>query len=129
MKLGITMLIHNKDDIEFVTEIPCFWDTLYLSNSLQYFGIPKHVDNFIQLVFCFSLKWEIGKILIFLYRSVTWHRWNRYYCRMFDHRTPVYCIRYQISCKQCLQLIIMSIRMGTIYSCGPNTALVISGLI
>ena len=28
-KLGITMLIHNKDDIEFVTEFPCFWDTLY----------------------------------------------------------------------------------------------------
>ena len=24
MKLGITMLIHNKDDIEFVTESPCF---------------------------------------------------------------------------------------------------------
>ena len=22
--LGITMLIHNKDDIEFVTEFPCF---------------------------------------------------------------------------------------------------------
>ena len=24
MKLGITMLIHNKDDIEFVTGFPCF---------------------------------------------------------------------------------------------------------
>ena len=24
MKLGITMLIHNKDDIKFVTEFPCF---------------------------------------------------------------------------------------------------------
>ena len=23
LKLGITMLIHNKDDIEFVTEFPC----------------------------------------------------------------------------------------------------------
>ena len=23
MKLGIKMLIHNKDDIKFVTEIPC----------------------------------------------------------------------------------------------------------
>ena len=23
MKLGITMLTHNKDDIEFVTEFPC----------------------------------------------------------------------------------------------------------
>jgi len=24
LKLGITMLIHNKDDIEFVTELTCF---------------------------------------------------------------------------------------------------------
>ena len=24
LKLGITMLIHNKDDIEFVTEFQCF---------------------------------------------------------------------------------------------------------
>ena len=23
-KLGITMLFHNKDDIEFVNEFPCF---------------------------------------------------------------------------------------------------------
>jgi len=23
------MLIHNKDDIEFFTEFPWFWDTLY----------------------------------------------------------------------------------------------------
>ena len=27
MKIGITMLIHNKDDIEFVTEFPCFLGT------------------------------------------------------------------------------------------------------
>ena len=24
LKFGITMLIHNKDDIQFVTEFPCF---------------------------------------------------------------------------------------------------------
>ena len=24
LKLGITMLVHNEDDIEFVTEFPCF---------------------------------------------------------------------------------------------------------
>ena len=24
LEIGITMLIHNKDDIEFVTEFPCF---------------------------------------------------------------------------------------------------------
>ena len=27
MKLGITMLIYNKDDIQFVTEFPCFFGT------------------------------------------------------------------------------------------------------
>jgi len=30
LKLGVTMLIHKKDDIEFFTEFPCFWDTLYI---------------------------------------------------------------------------------------------------
>ena len=29
LKLGIIVLINNKDDIQFVTEFPCFWDTLY----------------------------------------------------------------------------------------------------
>ena len=32
MKLGITMLIHNKDDIEFVTEFPCFLGHPVVSN-------------------------------------------------------------------------------------------------
>ena len=27
LEIGITMLIHNKDDIEFVTEFPCFFGT------------------------------------------------------------------------------------------------------
>ena len=30
MKVGITMLIHNKDDIQFFTEFPCF-----LGHTLQ----------------------------------------------------------------------------------------------
>ena len=34
LKLGITMLIHNIDDIEFVTEFPCFWDTLYIKGTV-----------------------------------------------------------------------------------------------
>ena len=29
MKFGITMLIFKKDDIQFATEFPFFWDTLY----------------------------------------------------------------------------------------------------
>jgi len=32
LKLGITMLIHNTDDIEFVTEFPCF-----LGHPVDYF--------------------------------------------------------------------------------------------
>ena len=36
LKLGITMLIHNKDDIQFVTEFPCFLGhpVLYLGKQL-----------------------------------------------------------------------------------------------
>ena len=35
LKLGITMLIHNKGDIEFVTEFPCF------------LGHPEYYDSYI----------------------------------------------------------------------------------
>ena len=31
LKLGITILVHYKDDIEFVTEVPCF-----LGHPVQY---------------------------------------------------------------------------------------------
>ncbi len=38
-EIRITMLIHNKDDIDFVTEFPCFWDALqivwYILSTLQ----------------------------------------------------------------------------------------------
>ena len=30
MQLGITRLIYNKNDIEFVTEFHVYWDTLYI---------------------------------------------------------------------------------------------------
>ena len=33
MKLGITMLIHNKDDIDFVTEFPCFLEHPVANNA------------------------------------------------------------------------------------------------
>ena len=42
LKLGITMLIHNKDDIEFVTELPRFWDTLYV----RFITVPLSDDLF-----------------------------------------------------------------------------------
>ena len=45
MKLGITMLIHNKDDIEFFTEFPCFWDTLY-KRQLYNFAIFSNLLDF-----------------------------------------------------------------------------------
>ena len=36
MKTGITMLIHNKDDIKFVSEFPCF-----LGHSVQISHFPS----------------------------------------------------------------------------------------
>jgi len=40
LKLGITMLIHNKDDIEFVTEFPCFFGTPCMFPNK---GLPKAI--------------------------------------------------------------------------------------
>ena len=44
MKLVITMLIHNKDDIEFVTEFPCF------------LGHPVPEAHIIELAFFEKIK-------------------------------------------------------------------------
>ena len=38
LKLGITMLNHNKDDMEFVTEFPCFLGHPVLEASLKNWG-------------------------------------------------------------------------------------------
>ena len=43
MKIGITMLIHNKDDIEFVTEFSCF-----LGHPVSKFEIIKNHKNLSQ---------------------------------------------------------------------------------
>ena len=40
MKLGITMLINNKDDIKFVTEFPCF-----LEHPVEYKGTESFCHN------------------------------------------------------------------------------------
>ena len=37
MKLGIKILIHNKDDIEFVTELPCLLGHPVLTNDKEFF--------------------------------------------------------------------------------------------
>ena len=41
LKLGITLLIHNKDDIEFVTEFHVFWDTLYTGQLLIFYSFSN----------------------------------------------------------------------------------------
>ena len=39
-KLGITMLIYNKDDIQFVTEFPCF-----LGHPVSFYTINVSTSN------------------------------------------------------------------------------------
>ena len=58
MKLGITMLIHNKDDIQFVTEYPCFLGhPVYIDwsvRSAQYTtetGLPLITNTDLKFVF------------------------------------------------------------------------------
>ena len=49
MKIGITMLIHNKDDIEFVTEFPCFLghpvQTEYSQNFIKRTGRWRNIGQ------------------------------------------------------------------------------------
>ena len=45
MKLGITLLIHNKDDIEFVTEFPCFLGHPVLSIGTQNVQKPEKLQT------------------------------------------------------------------------------------
>ena len=45
LKLGITMLIHNKDDIEFVTEFPCFLGHPVLSLFLRSSGSKPETES------------------------------------------------------------------------------------
>ena len=47
MKLGITMLIHNKDDIKFVTEFPCF-----LGHPVYY--MKRWKNTFVLPIFCIT---------------------------------------------------------------------------
>ena len=56
LKLGITMLIHNKDDIEFVTEFPCFLGHPGSRNNLLYFSIHHFWWELIFIHFRFMIK-------------------------------------------------------------------------
>ena len=66
MKLGITMLIHNKDNIQFVTEFPCF-----LGHSVHEVldaGLLKKLVTFynnIWIYFYKSLKLQTSQQLSF----------------------------------------------------------------
>ena len=40
-KLGITMLILNKDDIEFVTDFPCFFGTTCILKKKEFKSLTK----------------------------------------------------------------------------------------
>ena len=61
LKLGTTMLIHNKDDIQFVTEFPCFLGhPVYLKNIPQIdTGLPtkdETLQTTKQNFFCILLS-------------------------------------------------------------------------
>ena len=65
LKLGITMLIHNKDDIEFVTEFPCFlghpvylWFTHYM-----FFFVPLDF-NIYTVLFLPSIKDKVATFFV-----------------------------------------------------------------
>ena len=51
------MLIHNKDDIELVTEFPCFWDLLFLEDLLtrDLQGVPKTWEFSDEFDICYKL--------------------------------------------------------------------------
>ena len=70
MKLGITMLIHNKDDVEFVTEFPCFlghpvgamvqpWSLICESNQGAYCESNQFITISIKNVLHLRLFWII----------------------------------------------------------------------
>ena len=45
---GIKMLILNKDDLEFLTHFPCFWDPLYHVCRLC---VNMSVNNLLQMMY------------------------------------------------------------------------------
>ena len=74
LKLGITMLIHNKDDIEFVTEFPCFLGHPVWKADLETYGSKKFgtfvsgINNLKHIIWILNVatfKFK-DKILIFL---------------------------------------------------------------
>ena len=72
LKLGITMLIHNKDGIEFVIEFPCF-----LGHTVSFF------DLFSKLLKVKNLDWIKYMTIIILGKKLTdpcnFFKWRAFY--------------------------------------------------
>ena len=54
------MLIHNKDDIQFVTEFLCFWDTFYIQCVTRNMTVDKKLwmssSTYERVFACFHLN-------------------------------------------------------------------------
>ena len=59
MKLGITILIHNKDDIEFVTEFSCLLGHPVYGEGEVVFFTQKLFNSVISLLLLKSKKYAI----------------------------------------------------------------------
>ena len=60
LKLGITMLIHNKDDIEFVTEFPCLFGTPCINFATSFFNYQPEKVKCINRLILFVKKQKNG---------------------------------------------------------------------
>ena len=72
MKLGITMLIHNKDDIEFVSEFSCFLGhSVLFSTCVKLSALNKKTHIFVifnGLRFSFNVFHTVFKSLFSSYK-------------------------------------------------------------
>ena len=58
LKLGITMLIHNKDDIEFVTEFPFLFPCINFATSFFNYQ-PEKGKRLLRCVYNVSARWTV----------------------------------------------------------------------
>ena len=72
LKLGITMLIHNKDDIEFVTEFPCFLGHPVVDYTRYYMSYIYSINcpRVLFLSLCFFIFYAISPPQWFYYPSM-----------------------------------------------------------
>ena len=99
MKLGITMLIHNKDDIEFVTEFPCF-----LGHPVV--GIHMFL-LFDKLHFIFTHPWSSQPTGLNLRNFIPWH----FHLTSFKHS-----LKYQKPTTGCKAITIENYSLRRVFS-------------